>query len=360
MGKKAKDEASKPKKDKDKKKVIAKAAEAPVAEAPKKQEPKKAKAPLTPEEEARRQWQRECREKALAARSSGEGYVAARKVKQKKRPTLAQRKFERRQEARPSKAERNAERREQQKAAKIEKAKAPTVVIVPIFWKGEAQQMAVVLSVCADVQTALEASGVRCELDAGKKVCRSAAPTPQQQRSAWPDPLTRSGRFASGQYTPGQKFAYWEHKGVKLRVEVGPREAQRGRCTLAKTFQAGVPARRVTGAEVGGSLAGRLAELAAMSVEGFEEGFEMETSGGQAPATGDGGGEVEAASGGDDLEGNLEAPVADEEAEDEAPKKKKKKRKEAAEPTALQAESDAGKEPQAAAKPKKKPKVVVF
>ena len=188
MGKKAKDEASKPKKDKDKKKVIAKAAEAPVAEAPKKQEPKKAKAPLTPEEEARRQWQRECREKALAARSSGESYVAARKVKQKKRPTLAQRKFERRQQERPSKAERNAERREQQKAAKIEKAKAPTVVIVPIFWKGEAQQMAVVLSVCADVQTALEASGVRCELDAGKKVCRSAAPTPEQQRSAWPDP----------------------------------------------------------------------------------------------------------------------------------------------------------------------------
>ena len=87
----------------------------------------------------------------------------------------------------------------------------------------------------------------------------------------------------------------------------------------------------------------------------------METSGGQAPATGDGGGEVEAASGGDDLEGNLEAPVADEEAEDGAPKKKKKKkRKEAAEPTALQAESDAAKEPQAAAKPMKKPKVVVF
>ena len=54
-------------------------------------------------------------EKALAARSSGESYVAARKVKQKKRPTLAQRKFERRQEARPSKAERNAERREQLK-----------------------------------------------------------------------------------------------------------------------------------------------------------------------------------------------------------------------------------------------------
>ena len=54
---------------------------------------------------------------------------------------------------------------------------------------------------------ALEEGGVRCELDAGNK------------------------------YTPGQKFAHWEHKGVKLRVEVGPREAARKRCTLAKTFQ---------------------------------------------------------------------------------------------------------------------------
>ena len=53
------------------------------------------------------------------------------------------------------------------------------MIIVPIFWKGEADQMAIVLSVCADVQKALEEGGVRSELDAGNK------------------------------YTPGQKCAHW-------------------------------------------------------------------------------------------------------------------------------------------------------
>ena len=109
-----------------------------------------------------------------------------RRLKQRKRPTLARRKFEKRQGDQPSKAERNSQRREQQKKIKLEKAKAPAVVIIPIFWKGEAQQMATVLSVCADVQSSLSEAGVHCELDGGKK------------------------------YTPGQKFAHWEHKGAAV------------------------------------------------------------------------------------------------------------------------------------------------
>ena len=121
---------------------------------------KKVKAPVTPEEEARRQKQRECRELALAARGSGKEYLSAYKVRAKKRPLQAQRKYERRQQGQPSKAERNTERRAAQMAAKAaakaERLKAPTVIIVPIFWKGEADQMALVLSVCADVKKALE------------------------------------------------------------------------------------------------------------------------------------------------------------------------------------------------------------
>ena len=116
----------------------------------------KVKAPVTPEEEARRQKQRECRELALAARGSGKEYLSAYKVRAKKRPLQAQRKYERRQQGQPSKAERNTERRAAQMAAKAERLKAPTVIIVPIFWKGEADQMALVLSVCADVKKALE------------------------------------------------------------------------------------------------------------------------------------------------------------------------------------------------------------
>ena len=145
-------EKTKTKKDKKAKKASAEAADGPkAAKAPKVKAPK---VPATPEEEARRQKQRESRERALAARVGGKAYVASRKVKAKKRPQQAQRKYEQRQEGLPSKAERNTERRAAQTAAKAEKLKAPTVIIVPIFWKGEAQQMAIVLSVCADVQKA--------------------------------------------------------------------------------------------------------------------------------------------------------------------------------------------------------------
>ena len=78
---------------------------------------KKVKAPVTPEEEARRLKQRECRELALAARGSGKEYLSAYKVRAKKRPLQAQRKYERRQQGQPSKAERNTERRAAQMAA---------------------------------------------------------------------------------------------------------------------------------------------------------------------------------------------------------------------------------------------------
>ena len=155
-----------------------KAAEPKAAKAP---AAAKVKVPATPEEEARKKKQRECRERALAARAGGKEYVSSYKVRAKKRPQQAQRKYERRQQGLPSKAERNTERRAAQMAAKAEKLKAPTVIIVPIFWKGEADQMAIVLSVCADVKKALEEGGVRSELDAGNK------------------------------YTPGQKCAHWEH-----------------------------------------------------------------------------------------------------------------------------------------------------
>ena len=66
--------------------------------------------------------------------------------------------------------------------------------------------------------------------------------------------LTEAGKRTTldggHKFTPGQKFAHWEHRGVKLRVEVGPREAEKGCCTLARTFEPGSVARRETGVEV--------------------------------------------------------------------------------------------------------------
>lgn len=164
---------------------------------------------LSEEETQRREWQRQQREKALELRADGQEYVNLTK---KKRKPLEARKLEKRLMKR--KQESAASRRAVQKEVKKQKRMAPDIVIVPIFWKGEAKQMATVLSACTDAQAALKDFPQRIELDAGHK------------------------------YTPGQKFAHWEHKGVKLRVEIGPREAERGCCTVARTFTPGFPAHR--------------------------------------------------------------------------------------------------------------------
>ena len=176
-------------------------------------------------EAARRARQRELQQQALALRAQGGEYVPSKR----KRKTLERRKFEARDSERH--AAHNKKRRAAQKKVKKQRAEAPPVVIVPIFWKGEAGQRAKVLSVCADVEKLLGEAGTSTVVDAGKK------------------------------YTPGQKFAHWEHRGVRLRVEVGPREAARGCCTLARTFEPGEPAKRVSGVGIDADLPRKLDSL---------------------------------------------------------------------------------------------------
>ena len=36
------------------------------------------------------------------------------------------------------------------------------------------------------------------------------------------------------QYTPGNKFNYWEMKGVPVRLEIGPRDIENGECVLVR------------------------------------------------------------------------------------------------------------------------------
>ena len=167
--------------------------------------------PTDEAERARRERQRELRDAALAARAAGETFLNPEKKKRK--PQAARKELARKEKRRQEAA---AARRAAQKEVKKQRLAAPDIVIVPIFWKGEAKQMAKVLSACADVEAALADSGKKILLDAGHK------------------------------YTPGQKFAHWEHKGVKLRIEVGPREAEKGHCTVARTFVPGEPAHRAT------------------------------------------------------------------------------------------------------------------
>ena len=93
---------------------------------------------LSAEEEAERKAkQRELQLAAVAARQNGEVFINPEKKKRKPKEArrLAERKMKRKQES-------AAARRAVQKEVKKARAAAPDVVIVPIFWKGESQQMA--------------------------------------------------------------------------------------------------------------------------------------------------------------------------------------------------------------------------
>ncbi|HIC22548.1 MAG TPA: hypothetical protein EYO84_03910 [Planctomycetes bacterium] len=74
-------------------------------------------------------------------------------------------------------------------------------VIVPIY-KGE-EQRGVVLEACGRMEAALKDSGARTHLD------------------------------DRDQFRPGYKFNEWELKGVPVRIEVGPRDLEKGEVVLA-------------------------------------------------------------------------------------------------------------------------------
>ncbi|CAD7958185.1 unnamed protein product [Amoebophrya sp. A25] len=77
------------------------------------------------------------------------------------------------------------------------------VIIIPIVWRGR-HDRGQLLNAAEDVKSCLA----------------------QQKIDAWID--------SRRQHTPGQKFAFWEHKGVKWRVEIGPKDFERGKCCVCK------------------------------------------------------------------------------------------------------------------------------
>ena len=73
------------------------------------------------------------------------------------------------------------------------------VIIIPINPRGEKK----VSEFCADVKEMLFDAGLRVDID-------------------------------DSDYTPGWKFNQWEMKGVPIRLEIGPREAEAGKATLVR------------------------------------------------------------------------------------------------------------------------------
>ncbi len=183
----------------------------------------------TDEQKAR---QRELQRKALEMRKRGLEYE--RKNTNTRLPKAERKLLDKRPPRSPRKGAKPSPTAKSERAAAKKKAQ-PEVVIVPIFWKGKAGEMASVVSLCADAERLLNEGGKRAVTDGGHK------------------------------FTPGQKFAHWEHRGVMLRVEVGPEEASQGCCTLARCFEAGVPAKRIQGVAVEAQgLLARLEELTHM------------------------------------------------------------------------------------------------
>eukprot|EP00747_Dinoflagellata_sp_TGD_P197297 gnl/TRDRNA2_/TRDRNA2_68500_c0_seq1.p1 gnl/TRDRNA2_/TRDRNA2_68500_c0~~gnl/TRDRNA2_/TRDRNA2_68500_c0_seq1.p1 ORF type:complete len:388 (+),score=136.65 gnl/TRDRNA2_/TRDRNA2_68500_c0_seq1:57-1220(+) len=82
------------------------------------------------------------------------------------------------------------------------------VAIIPIVWRGRHDKDDI-HQAAADVKALLMQQGV----------------------DAWVD--------SRREYTPGQKFAHWEHRGVLLRVEVGPEDVKAGVCRVCRASTPG-------------------------------------------------------------------------------------------------------------------------
>lgn len=110
------------------------------------------------------------------------------------------------------------------------------LIIVPIFWNRREEEKSMVWGAAAQAQAALRAVGVKCDTDTTHKL------------------------------TPGQKFRHWEEKGIMLRVEIGPQEAEAGVCLLAQSKTAGEVAekRRV---KLGGPLVEAVGEALGMKLD---------------------------------------------------------------------------------------------
>ena len=92
---------------------------------------------------------------------------------------------------------------------RAEKGAKHQVVIIPVEWRRHEQETSLIDDVSGSVKQSLMSAGL----------------------DAWLD-----GRR---QYTPGQKFAYWEHLGVKHRVEIGPEDLKKFTCRIVRADKPG-------------------------------------------------------------------------------------------------------------------------
>ncbi|KAA6416581.1 MAG: prolyl-tRNA synthetase [Trebouxia sp. A1-2] len=90
------------------------------------------------------------------------------------------------------------------------------VIIVPIFWNKKADEKTTVVAAAEEVQQHLQEVGIQVGLD------------------------------TTNADTPGQKYRYWEQKGVKVRIELGPRDAHKSQACLAISTTPGEVAKKAS------------------------------------------------------------------------------------------------------------------
>jgi prolyl-tRNA synthetase len=110
------------------------------------------------------------------------------------------------------------------------------VIIIPVFWNSREEEKSIVLGAAGQAQAALRHAGVKCDTDTTHKL------------------------------TPGQKYRHWEERGVMIRVEIGPREAEDGVCLLAQCKTVGEVAEKRT-INLGGQLIRSVATALGMTVD---------------------------------------------------------------------------------------------
>lgn len=97
----------------------------------------------------------------------------------------------------------------EEKRANEAKANQNDVIIVPVAWKRNHSDKIAVDATCDALRRALFSTGLSPWLD-----CRR-------------------------EYSPGQKFAYWEHMGVQFRIEIGPEDIAAGVCRVVRAEKPG-------------------------------------------------------------------------------------------------------------------------
>mmetsp|Transcript_40965 Transcript_40965/g.73665 ORF Transcript_40965/g.73665 Transcript_40965/m.73665 type:complete len:341 (+) Transcript_40965:42-1064(+) len=100
----------------------------------------------------------------------------------------------------------NGEEGDDEEDARLEKDAAIAnheVIVIPIIWRSRHDRHQL-LNAAEDVKAVLAQQKIDCWIDSRR------------------------------QHTPGQKFAYWEHKGAKFRIEIGPKDFEQGRICVCK------------------------------------------------------------------------------------------------------------------------------